>query len=68
MDIYRIYENEKTICQVVVFEDNKCVVYWFGEINSIVIHDNLENFRKISLNDNRKIVHLQSIENSIDSN
>lgn len=36
-----------TVCVGVILPDNKVVLQWLGEINSIVIHENIENVEKI---------------------
>jgi hypothetical protein len=33
----------------VLFDDGKVVIRWLSNISSIVIHDNIENFRKVSV-------------------
>jgi hypothetical protein len=40
--------NEKRLAIVIEFDDGKTIVKWDGETSSIVIHESLENFMKIS--------------------
>ena len=51
---YMLKDDNKVFADVVVFDGGKTIVSWRGEISSIVIHDNLENFKKISVNNTGK--------------
>lgn len=42
----------KILANVYELESKKVVVEWTGDVSSIVIHDNMENFRKISVDGN----------------
>jgi hypothetical protein len=63
MNIYHLYEKgivnhlgeERIICDVIEFDDGQVVVKWGGEIRSLVIHSNLDEFKKISLNEKREL-------------
>jgi hypothetical protein len=43
------YNNWKVEAEGVLFDNGKVVVRWLSDISSIVIHDNIENFRKVSV-------------------
>jgi hypothetical protein len=47
---------EKTLAYVIVFEDGQCVVKWCGIVGSLVIHKSFNEFKSISLNDDRYII------------
>ncbi len=56
LQIFVLEDNsENALALVIDFGDN-VVVKWLGEISSIVIHSSLDNFKKISLNNGRKLV------------
>ena len=57
INIYTLENDYDVLADVVEFQNEKVVVSWRGEINSIIIHDNIENFKKISLNGNRTLTH-----------
>ena len=63
IDYYELYKNqadansgENTLAIVTVFDMTKTVVYWKGDVSSIVVHDSLENFKKVSLSGDRILV------------
>ena len=45
----------KTLADIVIFEDGQTVVKWHGTVGSLVIHKSFDEFKSISLNDNRYI-------------
>ncbi len=59
MEFYTLYDskNEKELAEIVEFDDGQVVVKWNGKIGSLVIHKNLEEFKEISLNENRKLIY-----------
>lgn len=53
-------EYKTNLANIVVFNNSdKAVVSWCGKIKSIVVYDSLEDFKKISLNSNRKLVEIK---------
>lgn len=48
-------ENDKLICEGVIFTDGRVVVRWIGKQSSIVVWQSLEDFEKISVNNKRKL-------------
>ena len=63
MNIYHLYEKgkcnehgeEHILCEIIEFDDGQVVVKWAGKIRSLVIHRNLDEFKSISLSENREI-------------
>ncbi len=59
MEFYTLYDskNEKELAEIVEFDDGQVVVKWNGRISGLIIHKNLEEFKEISLNENRKLIY-----------
>jgi hypothetical protein len=58
MQYYQLYENneeEKISAHVIVFDDGQTIVKWTGLIKSLVIHNNLDEFKSISVRDGRTL-------------
>jgi hypothetical protein len=57
MKLYELVEveNQHVLCKLVEFDDGKTVIQWQGEVKSIVVHDSLDAFKSISVNDNREL-------------
>jgi hypothetical protein len=66
MNIYDLYEkgkfdekgNQHILCEIIEFDDGQVVAKWRGSIRSLVIHKNINEFKQISLNDNRELYKL----------
>ncbi len=57
MNFYSLVEKSgKVLADVIEFEDGQVVVKWTGSIGSLVIHKSLNEFKQISLNDNRELI------------
>jgi hypothetical protein len=59
MQYYQLYENneeEKITAHVIVFDDGQTVVKWCGNVQSLVIHKNLDEFKTISVRDGRTLI------------
>lgn len=65
MDIsyYELYSNledakryNKKLATIIEFDNGAVVVQWDGEIASLVIHESLKNFYKVSVTGNRELV------------
>lgn len=54
--------NNNILADVILFTDSKCVVKWRGPQSSIVIHDSINNFVNVSLNVERQLIAIPSIE------
>ena len=56
MKYYKMFENreaDKVLAHVIVFDDGQTIVKWAGEIQSLVIHKNLDEFINLSIKDGR---------------
>jgi hypothetical protein len=53
-------KNFNLLCELVTFSDGRCVVRWVNQPSSIVIWNNLDEFRSISCSPN---LERQLIEN-----
>ena len=51
LSIFDLYENqnEKLIAEVICFDDGQVVVKWKGDVQSLVIHKNMDEFKNISV-------------------
>ena len=56
MKIYELFQNETILCNVVEFPNKKVAVQWVSEINSIVIYDSIDDFKEISLSNDRELI------------
>ncbi len=50
-----IEDNYSTLATIIEFEDNQVVVKWHGNIQSLVIHHSLKNFKEISVGKTRQL-------------
>jgi hypothetical protein len=61
MKNYDLYEKGKfdkedrqhILCEIVEFDDGQVVAKWTGFIKSLVIHKDINDFKQISLNNDR---------------
>lgn len=58
-----IFDKKAIIADGMIFPCGKVAMCWRKDINSVVIHDNIENFKKIHINDNRLLL-LSKIDNN----
>ena len=68
MKIFELIQNETILCNVVEFPNKKVAVQWVSEINSTVIYDSIDDFKEISLSNDRElllIIHFTTDENEI---
>jgi len=56
MKIYELIQNETLLCNVVEFPNKKVAVQWVSKINSIVIYDSIDDFKEISLSNDRELL------------
>ncbi len=56
LQIFVLEDNCENVLAIIIDFGDSVVVKWLGEISSIVIHSSLDNFKKISLNNGRKLV------------
>jgi len=56
MKIYELIQNETILCNVVEFPNKKVAVQWVSKINSIVIYDSIDDFKEISLSNDRELL------------
>ncbi len=50
-------EKGKVLAIIIEYNDcKKVVVKWLGNISPIIIYDNIDQFKQISLNSNRQLV------------
>jgi hypothetical protein len=45
--------RQHILCEVVEFDDGQVIAKWCGAIRSLVIHKTIEDFKQISLNNDR---------------
>ena len=63
MNIYELYDagkydeqgNELVLCDIIEFSDGQVVCKWRGEVKSLAVHKNMEEFKIISLNEFRTL-------------
>ena len=56
--LYKLYESqesEKLLAEIVEFDDGQVVVKWCGDVRSLVIFKNLDEFKTISLYKGRQL-------------
>ncbi len=57
--IFNLVRNGNIITDGVIFSNGKCVMIWHGDIQSIVIHDSIDNLTKIHCQNNDTVLILQ---------
>ena len=55
---YELIENEKTIAEIVKFDNGLVVVNWCLGIDSIVVYKDIDDFKKVSLNGKRSLINI----------
>ena len=55
MEIYVLENESEKFADVVVFENAKVVVSWKGDVSSVVVHDNIDNFKAVSVHSGKKL-------------
>lgn len=56
MKLFYLYRNEKIVAQGIEFDDKQISMKWLGDVKSIVIHKNIKELKKISVQGNSTIV------------
>lgn len=60
--------DDRVLAEIVVFNSNKTIVNWvMSDIQSTVIYDRLDDFKKVSLNPSRQLIR-HSVEGPYDKN
>jgi hypothetical protein len=57
--IFNLFRNGNIITDGVIFPNGKCVMIWRGDIQSIVIHDSIDNLTQIHCQNNDTVLILQ---------
>eukprot|EP01033_Poteriospumella_lacustris_P010243 gene10243-gene11040 len=58
MRLFYLYRNEQIVAQGVEFDDKQICMKWLGDVKSIVIHKNIKELKKISVQGNSNILFL----------
>jgi hypothetical protein len=56
MQYFHLYpdkESDQILAHVIVFDDGQTIIKWCGNIKSLTIHQNLDEFKSISVTGSR---------------